>query len=125
GFWREKHFRLRYLGGYGSCGASWSWQAAQAPPNRPHTASLGCFLPGLRFKFFPVIRLVLFDIDGTLIQTGGAGVQAFGRAFATEFNTPNGTERLKFSGRTDTGLARELFRQHQIEPTAENLRLFF
>jgi len=72
-----------------------------------------------------VIRLVLFDIDGTLIQTGGAGVQAFGRAFATEFNIPNGTERLKFSGRTDTGLARELFRQHQIEPTAENLRLFF
>jgi len=56
-----------------------------------------------------VVRLVLFDIDGTLIQTGGAGVQAFGRALATEFNIPNGTERLKFSGRTDTGLARELF----------------
>ena len=56
-----------------------------------------------------MIRLVLFDIDGTLVQTGGAGVQAFGRAFATEFNVPNGTERLKFSGRTDTGLARELF----------------
>jgi len=72
-----------------------------------------------------VIRLVLFDIDGTLIQTGGAGVQAFGRAFATEFNVPNGTERLKFSGRTDTGLARELFQQHQIEPSPENLRVFF
>jgi phosphoglycolate phosphatase-like HAD superfamily hydrolase len=78
-----------------------------------------------RFKFSPVIRLVLFDIDGTLIQTGGAGVQAFGRAFATEFNISNGTERLKFSGRTDTGLARELFLQHQIEPSPENLRVFF
>ena len=87
--------------------------------------SLGCFLPPLRFSFCPMIRLVLFDIDGTLIQTGGAGVQAFGRAFATEFNIPNGTERLKFSGRTDTGLARELFLQHQIEPSPENLRLFF
>src|SRR5438552_14017984 len=72
-----------------------------------------------------VVRLVLFDIDGTLIQTGGAGVQAFGRAFATEFNIPNGTERLKFSGRTDTALARELFLQNQIEPSPENLRLFF
>ncbi len=72
-----------------------------------------------------MIRLVLFDIDGTLIRTGGAGVQAFGRAFATEFNIPNGTERLRFSGRTDTGLVRELFLQHQIEPSRENFRLFF
>ncbi len=72
-----------------------------------------------------MVRLVLFDIDGTLIQTGGAGVQAFGRAFAMEFNVPNGTERLKFSGRTDTGLARELFLQNQIEPSPENFRLFF
>ena len=72
-----------------------------------------------------MVRLVLFDIDGTLIQTGGAGVQAFGRAFATEFNISNGTERLKFSGRTDTGLARELFLQNQIDPSPENFRLFF
>ena len=72
-----------------------------------------------------MIRLVLFDIDGTLVKTGGAGVQAFGRAFATEFNIPNGAERLKFSGRTDTGLVRELFLQHQIEPSAENVCLFF
>ena len=72
-----------------------------------------------------MIRLVLFDIDGTLVKTGGAGVQAFGRAFATEFNIPNGTERLKFSGRTDTGLARELFLQHKIEPSPENFQLFF
>src|SRR5882724_840191 len=52
-------------------------------------------------------------------------MQAFGRAFAMEFNVPNGTERLKFSGRTDTGLARELFLQNQIEPSPENFRLFF
>ena len=72
-----------------------------------------------------MVRLVLFDIDGTLVKTGGAGVQAFGRAFATEFNIPNGAERLKFSGRTDTGLAHELFLQNQIEPSPENVRLFF
>ena len=72
-----------------------------------------------------MVRLALFDIDGTLIRTGGAGVHAFGRAFATEFNIPNGTERLKFSGATDTGLARELFLQHQIEPSPENFQLLF
>jgi len=27
-----------------------------------------------------MVRLVLFDIDGTLIRTGGAGVKAFARA---------------------------------------------
>jgi len=72
-----------------------------------------------------VIRLVLFDIDGTLIYTGGAGVKAFGRAFATEFGIPNGTDRLKFSGRTDTGLAREFFIQNRIDPTPEHFRRFF
>jgi len=33
-----------------------------------------------------MVRLVLFDIDGTLVRTGGAGVKAFARVFATEFN---------------------------------------
>jgi len=72
-----------------------------------------------------MIRLVLFDIDGTLVRTGGAGVKAFGRAFATEFGLPQGTERLKFAGRTDTGLVHEFFQQNQIEPTAQNFQRFF
>jgi phosphoglycolate phosphatase-like HAD superfamily hydrolase len=64
-------------------------------------------------------------VDGTLIYTGGAGVQAFARAFAMAFKIPNGTGRLKFSGGTDSGLVRELFQQHQIEPSVENFRTFF
>ena len=72
-----------------------------------------------------VVRLVLFDIDGTLIHTGGAGVMAFGRAFETEFSIVNGAARIKFSGRTDTGIAREMFLLHGVEPSRENLRRFF
>ena len=64
-----------------------------------------------------MIRLVLFDIDGTLVHTGGAGMKAFSQVFATEFNVPNGSEKIKFAGRTDYSLVREFFVWNQIEPT--------
>ena len=72
-----------------------------------------------------MVRLVLFDIDGTLIRTGGAGVKAFARVFATEFGAVDGFEKLKFAGRTDVSLVREFFTVHQIPVTPENLERFF
>jgi phosphoglycolate phosphatase-like HAD superfamily hydrolase len=72
-----------------------------------------------------VVRLVLFDIDGTLIRTGGAGVEAFARTFETEFGIANGAVQIKFSGRTDTGIAREMFLLHGVETSAENFHRFF
>jgi len=72
-----------------------------------------------------VVRLVLFDIDGTLIRTGGAGMRAFAKVFATEFNAVEGFERLRFAGRTDLSLIREFFGFHNIPVTQENLRRFF
>jgi phosphoglycolate phosphatase len=72
-----------------------------------------------------MIRLVLFDIDGTLVHTGGAGVKAFARAFATEFGVADGTDRLKFAGRTDVSLVREFFTLESIEPSPENFDRFF
>jgi phosphoglycolate phosphatase len=69
-------------------------------------------------------RLVLFDIDGTLIRTGGAGVRAFAKVFETEFHTRDGFERLKFAGRTDFSLMREFFSFHQIPPSPENFKRF-
>jgi phosphoglycolate phosphatase len=72
-----------------------------------------------------MIRLVLFDIDGTLIHSGGAGVKAFARAFASEFGVNNGAERLKFAGRTDVSLVREFFSHQQIEASPKNFERFF
>lgn len=72
-----------------------------------------------------MIKLVLFDIDGTLIRTGGAGVKAFARAFETEFGLSDGSEKLKFAGRTDVSLVREFFSHHGIEPDATHFERFF
>ena len=72
-----------------------------------------------------MVRLVLFDIDGTLIRTGGAGVQAFERTLASVFNVQNGTARVKFAGRVDPSIIRECFAHHQIAATPENFRHFF
>lgn len=72
-----------------------------------------------------MIRLVLFDIDGTLIHTGGAGEKAFARVFASLFGIADGTEKLKFAGRTDVAILREFFLHNAIEPSPDNLQQFF
>jgi phosphoglycolate phosphatase-like HAD superfamily hydrolase len=72
-----------------------------------------------------MVRLVLFDIDGTLVHTGGAGTAAFTKTFATEFNLHHGTEKMRFAGRTDVSLVREFFKIHGLNETAEHSRQFF
>jgi phosphoglycolate phosphatase-like HAD superfamily hydrolase len=74
---------------------------------------------------FRVIRAILFDVDGTLIHTGGAGVKAFERTGATAFNLSKATDGLVFHGRTDTSIARELFRRFDIAASGENFARFF
>jgi phosphoglycolate phosphatase-like HAD superfamily hydrolase len=72
-----------------------------------------------------MLRLVLFDIDGTLLHTNAVGIRAFARSLENFFQIPNGTDGLKFSGRTDTALVREIFLKHRVKPSAENFSLFF
>ena len=70
-------------------------------------------------------KLVLFDVDGTLVNTGGAGKRAFARTLETAFHSNLGVHMVKFAGRTDVSLARELFSVHGIHPTPANFKKFF
>lgn len=45
--------------------------------------------------------LVLFDIDGTLVLTGGAGIRAMNRACEELVGHPNALEGIPVAGRTD------------------------
>jgi phosphoglycolate phosphatase-like HAD superfamily hydrolase len=72
-----------------------------------------------------MVRLVLFDVDGTLVHTGRAGSQAFAKTFATEFNAHDGIDKIRFAGRTDVNLVREFFGFHNIPATPENFQRFF
>ena len=72
-----------------------------------------------------MVRLVLFDIDGTLVHTGHAGTKAFAQTFAHVFGLKHGSEKMKFAGRTDVSLVREFFKIHGVPESRENFRQFF
>jgi len=55
-------------------------------------------------------RLVLFDIDGTLITDGGASRDAFADALRNVFSYSGELRRYDFSGRTDPQITRMVLR---------------
>jgi phosphoglycolate phosphatase len=69
-----------------------------------------------------LMHVGLFDIDGTLISSGGAGKLALERALHSEFGLNPVTDKLLFSGRTDRAIIRDLFRMHALEDTPANYR---
>lgn len=50
--------------------------------------------------------IFLFDIDGTLLLTGGAGRRSFERAFTEVTGRPDALQNIHFGGMTDKGIAR-------------------
>lgn len=69
-------------------------------------------------------RLLLFDIDGTLIITGGAGGRAVARACAALFPLEadgSAYEGVPLAGRTDRWIFAEYARRHGVEIDAADL----
>ena len=55
------------------------------------------------------MKLLLFDIDGTLVLTGGAGIRALNRAFCQVVGIVNALDGIRLHGKTDPAIVREIF----------------
>jgi len=54
------------------------------------------------------MRLILFDVDGTLLSARGAGRRALKRAFERVFGTAGGFDQYDLRGKTDTRIVFEV-----------------
>jgi phosphoglycolate phosphatase-like HAD superfamily hydrolase len=59
-------------------------------------------------------RIFLFDIDNTLLNSGGAGGWAMNLAFRDLFGIENGFNGVEFSGRTDSAIFRNGLLLHHL-----------
>ena len=66
-----------------------------------------------------VSPVVLFDIDGTLVQTSRAGVRGMNAAFAELHGRADALDGVPIAGRTDRAIVSDAFRSAGLEPTAE------
>jgi phosphoglycolate phosphatase len=67
-----------------------------------------------------VKTLLLWDIDGTLITSGGAGFSALERALADVFSVTGSLADIDFAGRTDRWIVRRVFEKFRLPATEEN-----
>lgn len=65
------------------------------------------------------MKVCLFDIDGTLLSSGGAGKVAIEAALVQQFGVEIRTQ-VTYSGRTDRAIARDLLQFHGVDYCADN-----
>jgi phosphoglycolate phosphatase-like HAD superfamily hydrolase len=69
------------------------------------------------------MRLLLWDIDGTLIDSGGTGLDAFNQAFERIVGRPP-AEWVPFAGRTDLEIAADLAHVNGVKDGGEFVERF-
>jgi len=64
--------------------------------------------------------IVLFDIDGTLIRVGGAGVRAMAQAFEKLFGVTDALKSIEMGGRSDAWIVGRAFALHGVADEVAN-----
>ncbi len=62
------------------------------------------------------MKFLLFDIDSTLIDSGGAGQRSLNLAFEEMFSVRDAFGTVSMAGKTDSQILKEAFALHGIEP---------
>ena len=65
--------------------------------------------------------IVLFDVDGTLIKSGGAGLRGMNATFARLYGVTNALDGVTLAGRTDRAIVGDVLRTIGVEPTLAEL----
>jgi phosphoglycolate phosphatase len=69
-------------------------------------------------------RLLLFDIDGTLIHSAGAGIHSLKRSLTDRFGIDDDLDDIEIAGMTDSGIVVSILNKHKIPATNENVAAF-
>ncbi len=77
-----------------------------------------------RVTYKPDMHTILFDIDGTLLHSGGAGQAAMERTLEVEFGVTAPTDGIPTAGRTDRGITQDLIRFHKLENSEQTHQRF-
>ncbi len=71
------------------------------------------------------MRVLLFDIDGTLLNSGGAGQAAMEDALESAFGVTAPTDGIPVAGRTDRAITTDMLKFHNIPITQDNWQLLY
>ncbi len=71
------------------------------------------------------MKLLLFDIDGTVLDSGGAGSRALTAAFNEVFSVADAFADISMAGKTDGLILREAMRLHDIPENNGNIPALF
>lgn len=69
-------------------------------------------------------HLFLFDIDGTLIASGGAGEHSLKLAIKDEFGVDDNLHDIEIAGRTDKLITLNVLKKYGVEPAPERITQF-
>ena len=72
----------------------------------------------------PERRLILWDIDSTLVNTGSAGLHALVRATIERFGGAGDLDGVEIAGRTDRAIAHQILEKYGEPVTDENVDSF-
>jgi phosphoglycolate phosphatase-like HAD superfamily hydrolase len=69
-------------------------------------------------------RLLLFDIDGTLVSTMGAGIESLKIVIERRYGARDDLHDIEIAGKTDSNIAADILKKYHVDPTPENLGIF-